>query len=111
MNHLKIKKIGVLSTGWLFAVLWFCIYLIPLCTNQFWGKGCEVTIISPFMKIQPTSSLAITYLIVVAPLLGFITGILTALCTNLVLWLSGGIKFKVEIETYEPSDTPNHRSL
>jgi hypothetical protein len=110
MRELRIKRIGVLSTGWLFAVLWFSLYLIPLCINQVWGKNCEVTIISPFLQIKPASSLAIAYLLVVTPLLGFFTGIVTALFTNLVLWLCGGIKLKVEIETSEPGDTPNPHS-
>lgn len=110
MRELRIKRIGVLSTGWLFAVLWFSLYLIPLCINQVWGKNCEVTIISPFLQIKPASSLAIAYLLVVTPLLGFFTGIVTALFTNLVLWLCGGIKLKVEIETSEPGGTPNPHS-
>ena len=109
MTHLKIKRIDVTSTGWLFAILWFCLYVIPLCSNQLWGKDCEVTIISPVLKIQPSSALAIAFLLVVVPLLGFITGILAALCMNLVLWLSGGFKLRVEIETSEPSNTPTRK--
>jgi len=110
MNRLKIKRIGVMSTGWLFAIFWFFIYLIPLCANQFWGNDGDVTITCPFLKIQPASFLAITSLVVLAPLFGFITGILAALCTNLVLWLSGGIQLKVEIETSEPNETSSPRS-
>jgi hypothetical protein len=110
MRELRIKRIGVLSAGWLFAILWFCLYLIPLCINQVWGKHCEVTIISPFLQIKPASSLAIAYLLVVTPLLGFVTGIVTALFTNLALCLSGGIRLKVEIEPSEPGDTPNPHS-
>jgi hypothetical protein len=107
MRELRIKRIGVLSTGWLFAILWFCLYLIPLCINQFWGKNGEVTIISPFLQIKPASSVALAYLLIVTPLLGFITGILTALFTNLALCLSGGIKLKVEFEPSEPVGVDN----
>ena len=91
----------MVSTGWFFAVLWFFFYLIPLCANQFWGKDCDVTIISPFMKIQPASSLAIAYLIVIVPVMGFMTGVASAFCCNLLLWLSGGIDLKIEIEQSE----------
>jgi len=110
MRELRIKRIGVRSTGWLFAVLWFSLYLIPLCINQVWGKNCEVTIISPFLQIKPASSLAIAYLLVVTPLLGFVTGIVTALFTNLALCLSGGVRLKVEIEPSEPGAPPNTHS-
>ena len=110
MTQIKIKRIGIVSIGWLFAIFWFFIYLVPLCANQFWGKDGDVTITCPFMEIQPASFLAITSLIVLAPLFGFITGVLTALCTNLVLWLCGGITLNVEIETSEPGDTPNSLS-
>ena len=104
MNQIKLKKLGMVSTGCLFAVLWFCIYLIPLCANQFLGQDCDVTIISPLIQIQPASSLAILSLIVVVPAMGFITGIAFALGCNLLLLLCGGVKLGIEIQPSEPGN-------
>jgi len=111
MRQLKIKRIGVFSTGWLFAILGFCLYLIPLCVSQFKGQDCEVTIIGPFLKIQPPSSLAIAYLLIAVPLLGFITGVLAALFANLALRLGGGFKLEVEADPFEPSASSDPHSV
>ena len=104
MDQVKLKKLGLASTGWFFAVLWFFIYVIPLCANQFWGKDCDVTIISPFMKIQPASSFAIVSLIIIVPIMGFITGVASAFCCNVLLRLSGGVKLEIEIKESEPGN-------
>ncbi len=102
MGQAVLKRVGVLSTAWLFAALWFAVYFIPLCVYQFWGKDCGIEIYSPFIRIQPSPSIALVYLIVVVPLLGFLTGIVTAIVCNLTLRICGGIKLEIVIVKTEP---------
>jgi len=109
----KIKHLGLMSTGKFFAVFWFIFSLILTVVFgiMFGGMALLMTVIGigfgGSRALLPTLMMAgmnlVTFvimaviLLVVYPIMGFIIGVVGAFAFNVVVKVSGGLAFDAEI--------------